>query len=58
MQQPTSPEPIATPADAGPVGVPPGGGSWTWDAASRAWVSLDDIPAAAPATDTPATTQE
>lgn len=27
-----------------PVGTPPGGGRWTWDAAKNAWQSLD-VPA-------------
>lgn len=32
--QPT-PEPAAQPI---PIGTPPGGGSWQWDAANTAWV--------------------
>ena len=27
-----------------PVGTPPGGGRWTWDAATQAWVPLTDTP--------------
>lgn len=27
-----------------PVGVPPGGGRWTWDASTQTWVELTDNP--------------
>lgn len=40
--------PAAPPVDTGPIGVPPGGGSWTWDAVHQAWASAD-APAPAPA---------
>jgi len=27
-----------------PIGTPPGGGRWAWDATAAAWVSLDPVP--------------
>jgi hypothetical protein len=37
----TKPDP-APAAPAQPVGTPPGGGRWTWDAQAAQWVSLPD----------------
>jgi hypothetical protein len=54
----TSKHPPAPPEPTAPVGTPPGGGTWAWDAIAGRWVSLDAPPAdpnpAAPAApDTP-----
>lgn len=27
-----------------PIGMPPGGGRWTWDIPTQAWVDLDVVP--------------
>lgn len=34
-----------------PVGTPPGGGSWTWDATQRIWVPKADAAPAQPNTE-------
>lgn len=36
-------EPDRNPAE--PIGMPPGGGRWTWDIPAQAWVDLDAEPA-------------
>jgi hypothetical protein len=43
----TTPAPTPTPAPAqstAPIGTPPGGGRWTWDAAAQAWVPITETP--------------
>lgn len=45
-QQATAPAQPPAQDNSQPVGTPPGGGSWTWDAALRTWVPK---PTAAPA---------
>ena len=50
----------AEPPNLQPVGTPPAGGRWTWDAGHQAWVPLPE-PAAAPAataTETAAASKE
>ncbi len=36
-----------------PIGTPPGGGRWTWDAQTIQWVPLPDTPTPAPAEPAP-----
>lgn len=43
---PPAPAPTAPPAQ--PIGTPPGGGRWTWDAQAAAWVPLPDLNPAEP----------
>ena len=33
-------QPTPQPASTDPIGTPPGGGSWRWDATQAAWVSV------------------
>lgn len=49
------PAPAAAPT-LQPIGTPPAGGRWTWDAATATWVPLPDHAAApaAPAPQSPA----
>lgn len=53
MNEATTTTPTVDPSQ--PIGTPPGGGSWTWDASRGGWVSLDQTqqPGAADASNTP-----